>query len=213
MMIWGYRIPCGDGEFEIDSGIFGPEAGPRLCFDREQLEALGACGILDAVRWFLDNSDEFTFAATASAFDYDEQFVSDADLERILQSGVATEELKQEARVAQQKRYDLRRHPPQAQPRAARCRAGSVYVLAAQDGSGLYKIGLSTRPSRRVPEFSPKLPFETRLIACIATEDAISLEQALHTRFQEHRVRGEWFRLGEPDIAAIRAEYGLEEAA
>lgn len=78
---------------------------------------------------------------------------------------------------------------------------GIVYVLA---GNGFYKIGKTTNLRARLSQLTPKLPFEVELIHTIKTEDIDSLEEFLHEQFAGKRVNGEWFRLDENDIKALK---------
>jgi hypothetical protein len=83
-------------------------------------------------------------------------------------------------------------------------RKGWIYVVEGQ--GDLYKIGLTTRtPSKRLAEFTPKLPFPTTLLVTIPTDDVISHEKAIHERFADRRVNGEWFKLSDRDILWLRA--------
>lgn len=78
-------------------------------------------------------------------------------------------------------------------------KSGWIYIIG--DNNGLFKIGMTKRkPDERINEFSPKLPFETQLIYSEKTNDACLLEEKLHEKFSEKRVRGEWFKLTEREL-------------
>jgi hypothetical protein len=78
-----------------------------------------------------------------------------------------------------------------------------VYVLGNKE-MGLYKIGMTKRtPSQRTKEFSPKLPFKTKILLRCPTLDAYSLESKLHDMFSDKRTNGEWFSLSEGDMVYI----------
>jgi hypothetical protein len=79
---------------------------------------------------------------------------------------------------------------------------GFVYLMK---GDSYYKIGYSKRPPQRRVDISPKLPFELQLIHAIEADNARALEMQLHERFTEKRLRGEWFRLTEQDVAYIKS--------
>ena len=81
--------------------------------------------------------------------------------------------------------------------------AGYIYLL--QSPTGVYKIGRSIDPENRIKTFGLKLPFEVEYICLIETKDMVELERELHERFEEQRVNGEWFNLGDSDIAYIKA--------
>ncbi|XXZ47421.1 GIY-YIG nuclease family protein (plasmid) [Streptomyces cavourensis] len=75
-----------------------------------------------------------------------------------------------------------------------------VYVIAA-DGSPLVKIGWTSNPSRRIADLQSGSPLALRLLGTF--EGNAALEAALHTHFAEHRVRGEWFDLGDNPLAVV----------
>jgi AraC-like DNA-binding protein len=79
-------------------------------------------------------------------------------------------------------------------------RAGYVYIYG---GEGSYKIGRTTNIQRRLKELPP-LPFRAELIHTIETDDAAMLETHLHRRFKAQRLNGEWFRLSDDDLTAIK---------
>lgn len=82
-------------------------------------------------------------------------------------------------------------------------RKGWIYVV--QGSENLYKIGLTVRePNKRLAEFTPKLPFETKLILTIKSNNVVALERNLHLHFANQRVNGEWFELSAQDIEWLR---------
>lgn len=78
--------------------------------------------------------------------------------------------------------------------------AASVYLI--RDG-GIYKIGASGCPARRIAEVaSPKAV----LVHVIPSANAYQVERALHRRFAHCRIAGrsrEWFKLTDHDVASI----------
>ncbi|MCW5802820.1 MAG: DUF4041 domain-containing protein [Deltaproteobacteria bacterium] len=100
--------------------------------------------------------------------------------------------------------------------RAANIRAGYVYVISNVGAFGprVVKIGLTRRlqPLERVHELGgASVPFRFDLHALIFSDDAVSLETALHREFAAHRVnlinvRREFFYIepGEVKAALIR---------
>jgi hypothetical protein len=79
---------------------------------------------------------------------------------------------------------------------------GYVYLLEAE--SGLYKIGVSIRPHKRISEVKRAIPSEDLLTLClIPTPDMFRLESDLHYRFVDKRVKGEWFKLEREDVQYI----------
>lgn len=68
----------------------------------------------------------------------------------------------------------------------------SVYLVTCRE-MGLVKIGHAAQPKRRFQGFKTGSPAELVLEATF--EGGAKEERELHTRFAEHRERGEWFRL------------------
>lgn len=81
-------------------------------------------------------------------------------------------------------------------------RDGFVYVL--KTANGIFKIGKSRDVDNRIKQLSVGLPHELELICQFVTEDMDSLESALHTKFAEKRIRGEWFRLSAKDTDYLK---------
>lgn len=102
---------------------------------------------------------------------------------------------------------------------AQQTRSGHVYVISnvGSFGGDVFKIGLTRRlePLDRVRELGDaSVPFPFDIHAMIFSEDAPSLETALHKKFNELRVnkvnsRKEFFRLGLTDIRDAISELGI----
>ena len=75
------------------------------------------------------------------------------------------------------------------------------YVYFVQEGrtDSPVKIGYSTYPDGRMEILQRGNPNELFLIAAIP--GGIALEQRLHRRFAEGRIRGEWFRHDTPGLS------------
>lgn len=104
--------------------------------------------------------------------------------------------------------------------RAQLTRSGHVYVLSNVGcfGEDCYKIGMTRRldPQERVDELGDaSVPFEFDVHAMIYSEDAPTLERALHTHFSGRRVnqvntRKEFFRVSLDEIrAAVERLHGV----
>jgi hypothetical protein len=78
---------------------------------------------------------------------------------------------------------------------------GVVYLIK---GNNSYKIGRSTRFEHREHYFMTKLPFPIEVIHVINTSDNVSVERFWHNRFAPLRIRGEWFELGEIEVAEFK---------
>jgi hypothetical protein len=79
---------------------------------------------------------------------------------------------------------------------------GFVYLFRAENG--LYKIGRSECPLRRLSEFAA-FPVLVEFVHQIRTDDMGWLEARLHRKYAGQRVRGEWFALSVTDVAGLCA--------
>ncbi|WP_301121065.1 GIY-YIG nuclease family protein [Mycolicibacterium fortuitum] len=70
-----------------------------------------------------------------------------------------------------------------------------VYFIA--DGAGHVKIGYAVNVAARLAELQCGNVLPLKVLAIL--KGGCEAERALHERFAEHRVRGEWFRLA-PEI-------------
>ena len=71
---------------------------------------------------------------------------------------------------------------------------GLVYLLKGPGSR--YKIGRTNVFGRRRRELSIQLPFDTRKVHVIETDDPPSVEAYWHQRFSAKRINSEWFELG-----------------
>jgi len=92
-------------------------------------------------------------------------------------------------------------HPIACKPdkKVAR-KSGFVYII---EGQSLYKIGRAKNVRGRMNTFTLKLPFPTRLVGTIKSDDYVTLERQLHTQFAARRMNGEWFVLTDSDLKEI----------
>jgi len=81
---------------------------------------------------------------------------------------------------------------------------GSVYVIEAV-GLGLYKIGMTNDFANRFSAYATSCPVDCRpvLVAGMPLMFVAPVEAALHSRFIEKRVKGEWFRLSPEDLEML----------
>ena len=57
--------------------------------------------------------------------------------------------------------------------------------------------------------FGVKLPILYTIPLCVWFDDHVEAESAFHRFFADKRINGEWFELGDQDIARIRSrDYG-----
>lgn len=80
---------------------------------------------------------------------------------------------------------------------------GYVYIIRATDGSGLYKIGKSITPDKRIKTVIGQMPMACEALHCAWFEDHGYAEKLLHTMYSEKRVSSEWFNLSDEDVAFI----------
>lgn len=73
---------------------------------------------------------------------------------------------------------------PQVEPRTL------VYVVSAGPA---FKIGVTGNLKRRLKQIRTHTPFPPQIIWQRAFEDAVTIEQRLHSALGRHRTHGEWF--------------------
>lgn len=132
-------------------------------------------------------------------------------LERIAASG-ETEELAEKKNELLSRLEDTQKAIQDVDYREANKRAGYVYVISnvGAFGENVYKIGMTRRldPMERVDELGDaSVPFRFDVHALIFSDDAPSLENALHTAFESKKVnkvnhRREFFRVTLDEIKA-----------
>ena len=78
---------------------------------------------------------------------------------------------------------------------------GFVYLLQADNG--FIKIGRTINVKNRMRMLSVQLPYKTKILGVIETDDCVGLEEKLHLEYKDKRVNGEWFRLTKDEIAEL----------
>lgn len=68
----------------------------------------------------------------------------------------------------------------------------NLYLIKCQN---FYKIGVAANVQDRLAQLATGNPFDLEVLAVFQFEYANSVESALHQRFSNERVRGEWFEL------------------
>ena len=81
-------------------------------------------------------------------------------------------------------------------------RYGFVYL--AQGHRGEYKIGRTTLVDRRVTELGAMSPVPLTLVHEIKADDPVGVEAYWHKRFENRRMRGEWFKLNASEVRAFK---------
>lgn len=80
-------------------------------------------------------------------------------------------------------------------------RPGFVYLIRAGD---LCKIGMTISVESRLSSLQSSSSLPIELLHVIETTDMDTTETALHEKFQNKRVNGEWFNLSLEDIEYIK---------
>lgn len=93
--------------------------------------------------------------------------------------------------------------------RYVRREAEFVYLIRAENG--LVKIGITINVEQRFRTLDTSCPVEIALIGVLHSDEAIVVEAELHERFEDRRVKGEWFALSSQEIAWIKQTYGFDE--
>jgi hypothetical protein len=76
---------------------------------------------------------------------------------------------------------------------------GYVYLIKMDSH---YKIGISKNPKRRLKAFST-MPQQLEVILTAKVNDYARIEEELHEKYKEKRVRGEWFELDDLEVKEI----------
>ncbi|MCB2204810.1 DUF4041 domain-containing protein [bacterium] len=131
-----------------------------------------------------------------------------ADVEKA--SGEELDKLKAEMEALEQQLKEAEEKGQRALSMAEQTKRGHVYVISniGSFGENVYKIGMTRRlePLDRVKELGDaSVPFNFDVHAMIFSEDAPSLENALHKKFEDKRVnlvnlRREYFDVSLADI-------------
>jgi hypothetical protein len=77
-----------------------------------------------------------------------------------------------------------------------------IYVMKI-DNTELYKIGVSSEPSKRLSVIQTGSPFKVDLVNTYKVSNAYKLEKELHDLFKEKRKKGEWFELSNYNLREI----------
>jgi hypothetical protein len=79
---------------------------------------------------------------------------------------------------------------------------GFVYLVKGHPGE--YKIGRTNLVDRRLSELGATASIEQELVHEIKTDDPAGIESYWHRRFQDKRMKGEWFRLSPADVKTFK---------
>ena len=82
------------------------------------------------------------------------------------------------------------------------------YFYVIEGTPGLYKIGRSVDPLKRLRQLQTGSAVRFQLVRAIRTLFAEEIERDLHRRYAKKRVRGEWFELDSMDLLYLHAIEG-----
>lgn len=94
------------------------------------------------------------------------------------------------------------------EPEADKPVAGFIYAIFIDAPERFYKIGMAARFDARFDQHQCASPFDIGVACAYFVGDMRAEERALHEKFTDKRVRGEWFRLNEADVREI-AQRGI----
>ena len=77
------------------------------------------------------------------------------------------------------------------------------YVYLTKSDFG-YKIGRTTRPDQRPLIVAGNMPIQLEVIVVVEVENSRESEKQLHSRFEDKRLRGEWFSLDAADVEVVK---------
>lgn len=96
-----------------------------------------------------------------------------------------------------------------AKPNRRKGRRGYVYLLKSLDG--YYKIGKSVEPAARIRSLGVVLPFPIETEHFFSCDDYSEAEAALHRKYADFRLKGEWFDLPDTEVAWVKSINRYEE--
>lgn len=81
-----------------------------------------------------------------------------------------------------------------------------IYFIQSPDGA--IKIGTSIRLTERIKQIAVDANIEVKSLLVLAVMNgAYAEEQAIHAKFEEYRIRGEWFKPN-PELTSFMAMEG-----
>jgi len=81
------------------------------------------------------------------------------------------------------------------------------YIYFLQDSSQKIKIGKTINLNNRIFYLGLHLPEKPTLFHHFKTDDMTKSERALHDKYQQYRLNGEWFSLPQTEITKIKEIY------
>ena len=78
-------------------------------------------------------------------------------------------------------------------------RASFIYLIGCHDFT---KVGIADNPERRLMELQVGCPYQLKILATLATPNAVRDEAMLHAMWKRYEVLGEWFLLPAGELAS-----------
>lgn len=103
--------------------------------------------------------------------------------------------------------FDIERYKNDLKKFAIRDNSGFVYFLKPENAETPIKIGRAKSIERRIYQLQTSLPYDLEIVGFIETDDYISLEEEVHEKLKEYRLRREWFNIDENIAKSIINEY------
>lgn len=69
-----------------------------------------------------------------------------------------------------------------------------IYFIGSKK-ENICKIGVSNNVEKRIKEIQCSCPFPVEVLIAYPVSDDYLIEKALHNKYNEHRLNGEWFNL------------------
>ena len=190
-MSWFRKLFWKEKEFGMIDG--------SLLLSKEQVKELGD-DLPSVIDWFMsDDAEDYSLVQKWRDCGYDKQFFEPQEIEKIYNSRFADDDDKYYCF------HDVRaerRAAEKQNPKPKKQHPGYVYLIRAENG--YYKIGRAKNYQERIERLEVKLPFSIEPLHILQCVDMVESERALHIKFQDKRVNGEWFALTPEDVEYIK---------
>ena len=95
-----------------------------------------------------------------------------------------------------------RNYDPSRKANKKRFPDGYIYFLELE-GQGIYKVGVSQNPKRRLRDINSYLPFNIKLLAIHYFENVYDIEEEIHSAINGENIKGEWFKMTIEEVRDI----------
>ena len=80
---------------------------------------------------------------------------------------------------------------------------GYIYIIQQKKDAGVYKIGVSANPKRRLKDIDSHNPYGVRLIFLKPFKNVYNMEECIHDSFSQNLMRKEWFKICKDDMKLL----------